>query len=95
MPNEVDAGVQPMHSPSANPLLDSPSSKPNLFKLTSADHPVLPLRDLSQPPVIIASPRKNIFRMTFRGLGGHAPKVARNIARVARASCGLSRGTRA
>jgi hypothetical protein len=94
--NEVDASVlMPMHASSAGSLLDCASSQPNLVKLPSADHPVLPLRDLSQPAVIIASPRKCISKMTFGGLGGHPPTVARNIARVVRGLCRLSFGRRA
>jgi hypothetical protein len=95
MASQVDTGMHPVQPPSANPLLDSPSSEPNLFKLTPADHPVLPPRDLSQPAVIIASPRKSIFKMTFGGLGGHPPSVAGNLARVVRSLCRLSREKRA
>ena len=92
MTNEVDARMQPMHSSSAYPLLNGPSSKPNLFKLPSADHPVLPPRDLSQPAVIIASPRKSIFKMTFGGLGGHPSTVAGAGSNLGRGLCRLSRG---
>jgi hypothetical protein len=84
-----------MHPPSANPLLDGASPQPDLFKLTPADHPVLPLRDLSQPAVIVASPRKSISKMTFRGLGGHLATVAGAGSILGRGLCQLSHGMRA
>lgn len=76
MADEVDAGVQPVQPTSADSLLDRSSPKPNFFELAPTDHPVLPLRDLDQASIIIARPRKSIFKMTFRGLGGHPPTVA-------------------
>jgi len=90
MADEVDPGTQPMHASSANSLLDCASSQPNLFKPPSADHPVLPLRDLSQLAVIIASPRKSISKMTFGGLDGHPANVAGAGSILGRALCQLS-----
>jgi hypothetical protein len=95
MAQEVDPGMQPMQPPSAHSLFNSPSSKPNLFKLTSADHPVLPLRDLGQSSIVITSPRKSIFKMTFRGLGGHPVTVAGAGSILGRGLCRLSHRMRA
>ncbi len=90
MADEVDASVQPVHTPSPDPLLDCASPKPNFFELAPAYHPVLPLRNLSQPPVVIASPRKSISKMTFRGLGGHPASVAGAESILGRGLCQLS-----
>lgn len=92
MADEVDASMQPVHTPSPDPLLDCTSPKPNFFELAAGYHPVLPLRNLSQPPVVIASPRKSISKMTFRGLGWHPASVAGSGSILGRGLGQLSRG---
>jgi hypothetical protein len=95
MTDEVDACVQPMQPPRANSLLDRSSPKPNFFELAPVDHPMLPLGDLDQPSIVIASPRKSISKMTFRGLDGHPANVTGAESILGRGLCRLSRGRRA
>jgi len=74
--DEIDAGVEPMEAPGPEPCRYRASTESSLFHLPTADHPMLPLGDFCQPAVVIASPRKGILKMTFRGLGWHPLRLA-------------------
>ncbi len=89
MADNVDTGVQPVHPPGANPLLDCSGAPSHLQQLPPSDHPVLPLRKLSKRPIIITSPRKTSLKDGFRGLGGHPANVAGADSYLGRGLCWL------
>jgi len=72
MPYGVDASMQAMQSPDADPSIDFFLGPTRLQQLPPPHHPVLTPRELAQPAVISARPQKPFFRTGFCGLGGHA-----------------------
>jgi hypothetical protein len=88
----VDPGMHLVQAPSAQSPPDCARLKPQVKQLTSRHHSVLALRQVSDLPIDFASPRQCPHIGLFRGLDGHAPTLAGNLAQLARGLCQLCDG---
>jgi hypothetical protein len=73
-----------MQAPGAESNLNRFSRQTSLQELPPSDHPVLLVGQLRQPAVVSARPQKTVMNKGSCGLGGHAPRLAGLVARVAR-----------
>lgn len=75
----VGGGVQRMEPATRYPMLDRLPPQTDPLELTPRNHPVLPLRQLTDPNVpprlpslLSQRPQKYVSTTLFCGLGGHA-----------------------
>lgn len=84
MTDRVHARMQAMQAPTSDPLLDRPFTPPGVHQLQTPNHSMLSCSQRRKRPVVIARPQKPFLKDGFRGLGGHAPRLADLSARVLR-----------
>jgi hypothetical protein len=91
MAHRVDAEVHRVQTTARNPVLDRILSESQLQQLPPRDNSMLSLCHRGEPRVqaglalfLSPSPRQCAYTTISRGLGGHAPRLAGNIALVAR-----------
>lgn len=62
MPNGIGTRMEPMQAPRPNPPFDRFPGEPKLHQLPPSHHTMLPRCQLSNLPIIPASPRKPLLR---------------------------------
>ena len=95
MPHSKGSGMELPQPPEPSPMPNRSPTQPEFLQLNPSQYSVLPIGQLRDRPLQIASPRVLTYFGSFGGLAIHTRSVTGRGARVVRGLCRLWNGRRA